>query len=124
MGQRDKWEFEYTAAKLAEAAEAKREHHVGRLDWWQAKRAEVIQRIKDSGMDVRESLAVSKSPGYGQAQIVIDSTMQKDLGEAVSKVEEHEDRVRGYDGWVQVLRANPEARLKLHHDDYLFFFGE
>lgn len=29
-----------------------------------------------------------------------------------------------YHGWQQVLSANPEARLSLNHDDWLFFFGQ
>jgi hypothetical protein len=31
--------------------------------------------------------------------------------------------VNEYEGWVQVLSANAEARLPLHADDYIFFFG-
>ena len=33
-GKRDEWEFEYTAAKLAEGAKAQREFRLGRVAWW------------------------------------------------------------------------------------------
>jgi hypothetical protein len=44
--------------------------------------------------------------------------------ECQGKILEHDNLVRTYDGWVQVLQGNPEARVTLHHDDWLFFFGK
>jgi hypothetical protein len=49
--------------------------------------------------------------------------MQGDLNECSFKVTEHSLKAREYDGWIQVFSANPDSRLKLHHDDFLFFFG-
>jgi hypothetical protein len=45
------------------------------------------------------------------------------LDECTGKLSTHCNMVSVYGGWSQVLRGNPVARLKLHHDDYLFFFG-
>lgn len=123
---RDKWEFEYTASALADAAEAQRDFRKGRVEWWKAKQAEVMTKIKESGISVHESPGASYSnstAGFGP-QVMIDATLQQDLGECASKIKEHTTYAKAYDGWVQTLRANPESRLKLHHDDWLTFFGK
>ena len=122
---RDEWSFDYTAAKLADAAKAKKETHEKKKTWWEGKKAEVMTRVRESGIEVRDSVAESYSStrgGYGP-QIEVDAGMQRDLTECQNKIVEHERLVRDYDGWIQALTANPEARLSLDHDDYLFFFG-
>jgi hypothetical protein len=122
---RDEWSFAYTAAKLAEAAQTKKDTHLGKRDWWEKKKVEVMAKVRESGIDIRDSVAASYSNtkgGYGP-QIEIDAGMQRDLSECQAKILEHDNLVRAYDGWVQVLTAHPEARLDLEHDDFLFFYG-
>jgi hypothetical protein len=129
---RDHWEFEYTAAKLADAAEAQHGYRKGRLVVWQDKKKEVMEKIKETGLTIHENLAEKMygttsnqfNPLHHGAQVLVDPTMQQDLNEAEMKIKEHRDASKVYDGWVQVLRANPEARLKLTHEDWLFFFGK
>lgn len=70
-----------------------------------------------------KSYASNARLGIG-AQIHVDPTLQKDLNECVSKMQSHSDKGRQYDGWEQVLRGNPEARVQLDHDDWMFFFGK
>lgn len=123
---RDEWVFTYTASKLAEAAASKREAHQKKFMWWEDKKKEVMKQVAESGIEVQDSVASSYSNvkgGFGP-QIKIDAGLQRDLTECQEKIVEHHDKVRQYSGWVQVLNANPEARLELEHDDYLFFFGE
>jgi hypothetical protein len=123
---KDKWEFEYTASKLAEAAAIKKETHIKKLAWWEAKKTEIMQKVKDTGIEIRDSVAASYSNtkgGYGP-QIEINDGMQRDLTECQSKILEHNRLVEQYDGWCQVLEANKESRLKLNHEDWLFFFGK
>ena len=55
---RDEWKFEYTAARLAEAAEAKIAHHTERLAFWKAKRDEVLATIRAEGLEIDEKIAV------------------------------------------------------------------
>lgn len=123
---RNEWTFEYTAAKLADAAEKKLAHHNERVAWWEAKKTEITKKVGESGIEVHDSVAA----GYSNTatgimpMIQIDSGLQRDLCECQRKIQEHCGKVRDYTGWVQVLRGNPEARLALEHDDYLFFFGE
>lgn len=123
---RNEWSFDYTATKLAGAAAAKRDTHSRKLKWWEEKKTETTKRVSETGIEVHDSVAASYSntkAGYGP-EIVIDARLQRDLTECQQKIKEHHAKVLEYDGWVQVLNANPEARLSLEHDDFLFFFGE
>jgi hypothetical protein len=122
---RNKWTFEYTASKLSEAAAKKRDVHASKLKWWEEKKAETMKKVAETGIEVQDSVASSYSNTKGNfgPQIRIDSGLQRDLTECQDKIMEHHDAVKDYDGWVQVFTANPEARLSLEHDDYLFFFG-
>lgn len=123
---RDEWKFEYTASTLALAAAKKKSIHEGKKAWWEAKKAEVMARVRESGIEVRDSVASSYSNtkgGFGP-QIEVDSGMQRDLTECQQKILEHDRLVRDYDGWEKTLAAHPESRLSLDHDDYLFFFSE
>src|SRR5687767_2527772 len=112
--QRHEWEFEYTASKLAEAARVKEEAHKAKLAWWEAKKTEVMQRVRESGIEIHDSVAASYSNTKGSfgPQIAIDTGMQRDLSECQSKILEHTELVKSYNGWRQVLEANPESRLK------------
>jgi len=122
---RKDWIFDYTAGKLADAAKAKKATHEGKREWWEQKKAETMKKVKDTGIEIRDSVAASYSNTKGNygPQIEIDAGMQRDLTECQSKILEHNDLVKSYDGWEQVLRAHPESRVQLDHDDYLFFFG-
>lgn len=123
---RDNWEFEYTASKLAEAAGVKADAHQAKFEWWEKKKSEVMQQVRATGIEVHDSVAAGYSNtkgGYGP-QIAIDAGLQRDLCECQSKLLEHSTLVKEYNGWIQVLRANSEARLKLNHDDWLHFFGK
>src|SRR6185503_7290211 len=123
---RNEWEFEFTASALASAAKAKKETHQRKMDWWEAKKKETIQKVRDSGIEVKDSVAASYSNTKGNfgPQITIEAGLQRDLSECQDKIMEHNDLVRQYDGWAQVLDANNESRVKLQHDDWLFFFGQ
>ncbi len=123
---RTDWKFQYTAAKLAEAAAIKRTKHQGKLKWWEEKKAETMKKVAETGITVQDSVASSYSNtkgGFGP-EIVIDETLQRDLTECQRKIMEHNKLVQEYDAWFQVLSGNSEARVDLDHDDYLFFFGE
>lgn len=121
---RNEWEFEYTASVLAKAANEKAVYRQARADWWEAKKAEVMAEIKESGIEINESLAQQYMSNAGRGpQIGIKPELQQKLSECHSKIQSHLAAVREYDGWHQVLNANPESRLKLKHGDWLFFFG-
>ncbi len=123
---RDEWEFEYTAAKLAEGALERRNFRGSRVTWWREQKETVMALVKESGIEVEESVGAKfSSSSYGnQPRVVVRGDLQRKLTECHDKIEEHERAVKEYDGWVQVLNANPESRLKLTQDDWLYFFGK
>jgi hypothetical protein len=122
---RDEWEFEFSAGKLAEAAMGKKAHHEDRLAFWENAKLKTMHEVKETGIEVNESIASqfsSKTAAYGP-QVQVRTDLQTKLTECYNKMKEHGNKIREYDGWVQVLSANAEARLKLTADDYLYFFG-
>lgn len=126
---RDDWEFEYTASTLATAAKAQRDFRTERVKVWEEKKVEIMQKVKDTGLTVHEGVAAgmgsyTTSNAGGGATVMVDATLQRDLNECVTKIRTHRDAATEYDAWVQVLEANPEARLKLKHADWQFFFGK
>ncbi|MBK8751637.1 MAG: hypothetical protein IPL99_08285 [Candidatus Competibacteraceae bacterium] len=58
------------------------------------------------------------------AQVTVRNDLKKDLDECLKKLAYHTGLIEDYSGWYQVLNANPEARLSLDHEDWLFFFGQ
>ncbi len=125
---RQDWGFDYTATKLAEAADQKKDFHQERLDWWKAKRLEVMGTIRSEGLEIDEKIVMEfrspKSRDWNQgSQVMVRNDLQKDLGECLEKLSHHTQQLHQFDGWQQVLAANPEARVKLDIDDWLFFFG-
>lgn len=129
---RDEWEFEYTASKLAEGAEAQKAHRLSRAAWWTDQKASLMAEVKESGLEVTESIAaqygstmpVGNLRGGGAPQINVRHDLQMKLVECHTKIESHTGAAAEYDGWIQVLRANPETRQKLNHEDWLYFFGK
>lgn len=125
---RQDWSFDYTATKLAEAADLKKAFHQERLDWWKAKRLEVMTTIRSEGLEIDEKIVLEfrnpKSRDWNQgSQVMVRNDLQKDLSECLEKLGHHTQQLQQFDGWQQVLAANPEARVKLDIDDWLFFFG-
>ena len=126
---RDEWEFEYTATEIADGAAAQKEHRLSRVAAWTEAKAKVMAEVKESGIEVSESLAAdmksysNATTGYGP-QVMVRGDLQKKLTEAHQKIATHTRAAAEYDGWMQVLRANPEQRLKLTQEDWLYFFGK
>ena len=125
---RKDWCFEYTASKLSEASTEKLAFHHERLSWWKAKRTEVMNTIRSEGLEIDEKIVLEfrspKSRDWDRgAQVMVRNDLQSDLSECLEKLSHHTEKVQQYDGWQQVLAANPEARVKLDIEDWLFFFG-
>ena len=125
---RKDWCFDYTASKLSEAATEKQAFHQERLDWWKAKRMAVMNTIRSEGLEIDEKIVLEfrspKSRDWDRgSQVMVRNDLQNDLSECLEKLSLHTEKIQQYDGWQQVLAANPEARVKLDIEDWLFFFG-
>lgn len=127
--QRDHWSFEYTAAALEKAARAKVDFHAGRLTFWRSAKEATMKEVREAGIEVDEGVDVgaqyhSNTTRLQGPRVMVRTDLQGKLTECAGKIREHADKVTEYDGWVQVLAADPGKRLSLHSDDYLFFFGK
>jgi hypothetical protein len=124
---RERWEFSFEAAALADAAAKKKLHHADRLAFWERAKSKVMADVRETGIEVSESEAGGSYANTARAyapQVMVRADLQKRLSECHGKILEHAEKVKVYEGWVQVLKGNPAARLSLHADDYLFFFGD
>ena len=119
------WEFEYSAKTLADAAKTKRDYRQSRVDWWKNALETVMAEIKESGIEVNEGMAGNNFAvtSIQVPKITIRLELQNKVKECHEKIHKHMSAVYEYDGWVQVLTANANAKLKLKHGDWLFFFG-
>jgi hypothetical protein len=127
---RNEWKFEYTAAKLADATRAKSAYHGKHLDFWKKKREELLTTIRAEGIEVDEKIAIAYSSSGPKARdwerggdVMIRNDLRRRLLETFEKLAYHTRALDTYAGWQQILDANPEHRLALDIDDWLFFFG-
>lgn len=128
---RTEWEFNYTVARVLEAAKAQLAYYESRLAWWTDKRNETKIKIQAEGIEIDESVTAgdggkySTSNNFRGESVTIRNDLVKDLNECVNKVAEHRGRIQIMSGWVEVLGAQPaHGTLILHHDDWLFFFSK
>jgi hypothetical protein len=126
---RDQWRFEYVAGKLAEAAAAKHQYHSERIVFWKGKRTEVVDTIRAEGLEIDEKIVLAHSSPKARdwersATIAVRDDLRNKLEECQNKLAYHTGKCVEYDGWHQALSANPDVPLRLHIDDWLFFFGK
>lgn len=126
---RNEWKFTYTAARLAEGAQTKLTFHSDRISWWKKHKEELIAEIRKDGLEVSEGAATAysnpKARDYERgAKVMVRNDLKDKLDECMEKLTYHVGKHRDYDGWVQVLAANPEDRLDVDLDDWLFYFSK
>lgn len=125
---RNDWKFDYTAARLAEGAQAKMAHHQERLEFWRGKREEVLSRIRTEGIEIDEKIVLGyptpKALDWERAnRVTIRDDLRAQLNECHDKLRSHTELVGQYKGWLAMLAANPEARVPLDVEDWQFFFA-
>ncbi len=129
---KSEWKFEYTGEKLAAAARLKFDHHDAAVRDWLARKEAVVTTIRAEGLEIEEKLTLkaaitysTKSRDYVRGgEVMIRNDLQKNLAECYEKLAYHTRRRDTFDGWVQVLEANPHRKLEVQVDDWLFFFGK
>ena len=56
-------------------------------------------------------------------RITVRDDLRQHLEECLDKLRAHTERLAQYEGWRELLLANPEQRVALDIEDWLFFFG-
>jgi len=125
--QRTDWKFDYTAARLAAAADEKVAHHTERLAFWRQKREDVLATIRADGLEIDEKIVVGYQTPKGRDweranRVSVRDDLRQQLDEVLDKLRHHTEQLTQYEGWRQLLHANPEQRVALDIDDWLFFF--
>ncbi len=109
------WKFSYAASRLLDAAATKQAWHQGRLNWWADKRDDVKKTIKAEGIEIDESVAfgtdnyMGNKSTYRNSSVNIRADLVTDLTECVNKVSEHQNKIKDYAAWVQVLASQGET---------------
>jgi hypothetical protein len=126
---RSQWKFTFTAVRLAEGAAVKLKYHEDRITFWKKQKTDLVAEIRKDGLEVSEGTALGyshpKSRDYERgAKVMVRNDLQEKLDECMEKLAHHVGKHRDYDGWSQVLKGNPEDRLEVDMDDWLFYFGK
>lgn len=123
---RDDWVFDYPVLELLAAAKTKQEIHQAKLKWWTEKQAEVMQNLRESGIDIKDSVAAgyAATKGIFRPQVVVDPGLQRDLIECREKMRHHTELIENYKSWIQIFQDTKLVHtLSVDHDDWQFFFG-
>lgn len=126
---RDQWKFDYPAAQVAEAAAARGAYHAARLKFWKERREIVLTRIRSEGLEIDESAAVGfrnpKSRDWEHGtQVTVRPDLRQDLEECSSKLGYHTKELEQYGSWQQTMAANPDMKVSLDIEDWMYFFGK
>lgn len=128
VGRRFDWDFQCVASKLAEGAKVQRAYRLSRVEWWKEARNRIIEEIKESGVEIMESLGVQAdtytSRPRQMTQVTVRSDLQAKLSECHSKIQAHQEGADEYDAWALVLDDNPNVVLSLKYGDWAYFFGK
>ncbi len=119
------WKFARLGSELLTGAQSKKQICEGKLAWWKTRKEDLIKTIP-AGVTMEESQVnySSATTSFGAPQLIIDPTLQKHLKEAHSRLTNLSERIKEYDGWIQILEKNATQTFSVDHDDWLFFFGK
>lgn len=128
VGRRFDWDFQCVASKLAEGAKVQRAYRLSRMEWWKEARNRVIEEIKESRVEIIESLGMQAESCTSRnrqiTQVTVSSDLQSKLSECHSKIQAHQEAADEYDAWALVLADHPNMVLSLENGDRAYFFGK
>jgi hypothetical protein len=119
------WEITLSTKAVLTAAKRKVAFHKTRVKHWLAVRAKAEKAVKQKGIKIVPNMHFGNtSAGYNVPKREIaqlDDRLVEDVMNANRKVEEHRERVRGYDKYVQFLTLSDEDSLSLTIEDAEYF---
>lgn len=120
---RKEWTLSYNAGVLSEAATEKRLHHEGRLAYWGDRLAAAEKELREKGIEIDESAALSRSTS-NYLEPRFDSALWQQYQQCARKVNEHRDLTKQYGAWERMLSLATERSIMLNLDvEDVEFFG-
>ncbi len=128
-GKRFEWTFQCESSKLAEGAKTQRDYRLSRVAFWKQARDRIIEEIKQSGVEISESLSAQSAVYTGtrhraMTQVTVRGDLQVKLSECHAKIQSHQEAADEYDAWALVLSDNSRVALTLNYGDWAYFFGK
>lgn len=122
---RHTWEISVRRSDLLAATRKKVAFHKTRVRHWLAVRAKAEKAVKQKGIKIVPNIHFGNSTvGYNMPKREIaqlDDKLVEDVMRANGKVEEHRERVRSYDRYVQFITLSKQTYLALTIEDAQFF---
>ena len=117
MSLRHEWKFSFTGQDLYSAADEKAVYHETRLEFWTAEFVMAEEKVKSTGVDVREYPVT----GGNRLELVIDPTLQARYEECHKKLQMHEMMADEFDRYARAFELNVDALFDLDADDIRYF---
>jgi hypothetical protein len=115
---RAEWVFTYRAEEVAAAAVRRRDHHRGRLDFWELAFEDADEKLRSEGVDFRD-LEVT---GGQRTEVVVDPQLMARVNECRVKIKMHTEKHDEYARWARALEGLPPSdRMSLHVNDIHYF---
>jgi hypothetical protein len=120
MSERSNHKFQFSAAKIAEAANAEAEYHLQRLQHWQEREHAAYERVSAT---MRAKIVKHEVTGGNRYSLVVDVGDQEALHElhlAEQKIENHRQRRERFQTDAQIY-GTQERAYELDTDDVHHF---
>jgi len=132
---RGTWSFRLPLTEVLTAAERQKKAREDRIAWWTNMGESVMQEIKDSGIEIKESISFAKMSYNARGhnpQVQIRTDLQDKIIECHDRIKFHKEDLDRYNSWIAFLKVghflNDKAGntpfMDLTYDDYNFFFKE
>lgn len=121
---RSEWSFEYQAGDLLEAANKEFDKRIERIDYWKEKREEVLNRLKDEGLEITNwnSGSETKLSAGSAIDVQFDQKLIGRLRECEKYLEKARNEKKEFAMWIQAFSDRQSGEgFKLHAQDIAYF---
>ena len=86
-GNREEWVFEYSSNQVLQGANQQKEFRLSKVQWWKAAKEKVMAEIRESGIEINESLAALtySTTSAMSPKIKVNETLQKQIWNVIIK---------------------------------------
>lgn len=114
---RDKHVFQFTGAKISQAAKEEVKYHLERLAFWIEEHRVAVEEAKAKGVELKEYPVT----GGIHAEMVINPTLQARINECANKVRGHRLAAEKLSVEADAYGTQLDRVFDLHPDDVQYF---